>query len=60
MGKTEGKSWGGAREGAGRKKKYAATYSFGAYADVAAILDEQGKERTEYINAAIRACSAKK
>lgn len=48
------KSWGGARKGAGRTKKYAATFYFGATEDVANILDEVGKkDRSDFINECI-------
>lgn len=52
--KEQPKSWGGARKGAGRTKKYAATFYFGATEDVANILDEVGKkDRSDFINECI-------
>lgn len=51
---TTSKSWGGARKGAGRTKKYAATFYFGATEDVAnilAVVDK--KDRSDFINQCI-------
>lgn len=47
------KKWGGAREGAGRKKKYAKTYYFGATKEVADILEALSENRTDFINRCI-------
>ena len=48
---TTSKSWGGARKGAGRTKKYAATFYFGATEDVANILaGVDKKDRSDFIN----------
>ncbi len=47
-------SWGGAREGSGRKKKYVKSIFFSATEEVVAILDSMpSKERTEFINKCI-------
>ena len=51
---TTSKSWGGARKGAGRMKKYAATFYFGATEDVAGILEGvEKKDRSDFINKCI-------
>lgn len=51
---TTSKSWGGARKGAGRTKKYAATFYFGATEDVANILaGVDKKDRSDFINQCI-------
>lgn len=51
---TTSKSWGGARRGAGRTKKYAATFYFGATEDVAGILEGvEKKDRSDFINQCI-------
>lgn len=51
---TTSKSWGGARKGAGRTKKYAATFYFGATEDVAGILEGvEKKDRSDFINQCI-------
>lgn len=51
---TTSKSWGGARKGAGRTKKYAATFYFGATEDVAGILEGvDKKDRSDFINECI-------
>lgn len=47
------KTWGGAREGAGRKKVTAKRYWYNAPQDVADILEAQSN-RSEYITMAIR------
>lgn len=47
-------SWGGAREGSGRKKKYVKNFYFGATEEVAAVLEAvPAKERSEFINRCI-------
>lgn len=46
-------TWGGARKGAGRKKKYAKTCFFNATQEVADILDAVIGSRTDFINACI-------
>lgn len=51
---TTSKSWGGARKGAGRTKKYAATFYFGATEDVVGILEGvDKKDRSDFINQCI-------
>ena len=46
--------WGGAREGAGRKKKYAKPYYFNATEEVMAILENiPSRQRTDFINKCI-------
>lgn len=51
---TTYRSWGGARKGAGRTKKYAATFYFGATEDVAGILEGvEKKDRSDFINQCI-------
>lgn len=51
---TASRSWGGARKGAGRTKKYAATFYFGATEDVAGILEGvEKKDRSDFINQCI-------
>lgn len=51
---TTSRSWGGARKGAGRTKKYAATFYFGATEDVAGILEGvEKKDRSDFINQCI-------
>ena len=51
---TTSRSWGGARKGAGRTKKYAATFYFGATEDVAGILEGvEKKDRSDFINKCI-------
>lgn len=51
---TTSKPWGGARKGAGRTKKYAATFYFGATEDVAGILEGvEKKDRSDFINQCI-------
>ena len=47
------KSWGGARSGAGRKKKYAKNIYFSATQEVANILDQLEGNRSDFINACI-------
>ncbi len=52
----EKKSWGGARQGSGRKKKYVKTYFFSAMEEVAAIIEAiPNKERADFINRCILA-----
>lgn len=47
-------NWGGAREGAGRKKKYAKTCFFNATEEVVAIIEAIPRaERADFINQAI-------
>lgn len=47
-------NWGGQRQGAGRKKKYAKPYYFNATEDVMAILEAvPSKQRTDFINECI-------
>ena len=47
-------SWGGAREGSGRKKKYVKTCFFSATEQVAAIIEALPRnERADFINQAI-------
>lgn len=54
----EKKSWGGARQGSGRKKKYVKSYFFSATEEVAAIIEGiPSKERTDFINRCIIAQS---
>lgn len=55
MCKETNNTWGGARKGAGRKKKYAKTVFFSATEDVAAILDAVDGNRSDFVNAAILA-----
>lgn len=43
-------SWGGAREGAGRKKKYAAKFTFSATQEVADILSAIEGNKSDFIN----------
>lgn len=43
-------NWGGVREGAGRKKKYARNYFFSATQEVADILEHLDGNRTDFIN----------
>ena len=48
------RSWGGARKGAGRTKKYATTFYFGATEEVANILaGVDKKDRSDFINECI-------
>ena len=47
------KSWGGKREGAGRKKKYVRKYYFNATKEVNDILQAYEGDRTEFINLCI-------
>ena len=47
------KSWGGARNGAGRKKKYAKNIFFSATQEVADILDQLEENRSDFINRCI-------
>ncbi len=47
------KSWGGARVGAGRKKKYAKNLFFSATQEVADILDQLDENRSDFINRCI-------
>lgn len=49
----EKKKWGGAREGAGRKKKYVKSFSFSATQEVADILDSIEESRSDFINRCI-------
>ena len=50
------KNWGGAREGAGRKKKYAKTLFFNATEEVVDIIEAVPRtERADFINRAILA-----
>ncbi len=44
------KTWGGARKGAGRKKKYAKNVYFSATQEVADILDQVEGNRSDFIN----------
>ena len=47
-------SWGGARKGAGRTKKYASTFYFGAVQEVADYLGNLAKkDRSDFINQCI-------
>ena len=46
-------SWGGARQGSGRKKKYAKTYFFNATPEVMEIIEAVEGSRTDFINACI-------
>lgn len=47
-------NWGGAREGAGRKKKYAKTCFFNATEEVVAIIEAIPRnERADFINRCI-------
>lgn len=56
--KKEG--WGGAREGAGRKKKYAKTCFFNATEEVVAIIDAIPRnERADFINRCILEAAGK-
>ena len=50
---TKEKSWGGARSGAGRKRKYAKSVFFGATQEVADILDRLEENRSDFINRCI-------
>ena len=52
-GTNESKSWGGARSGAGRKKKYAKNVFFGATQEVADILEQIEGNRSDFINECI-------
>lgn len=52
--KQEKKSWGGRREGSGRRRTTARRIGFNAPQDVADILDQSGRSATEFICAAIR------
>lgn len=45
--------WGGAREGAGRKKKFVAKFFFSATQEVADILANVEGNRTDFINQCI-------
>lgn len=54
MQEKEKKDWGGAREGAGRKKKYAKPYYFNATEEVMAILEAiPSRQRSDFINQCI-------
>lgn len=54
MQEKEKKDWGGAREGAGRKKKYAKTCFFNATEEVVAIIEAIPRnERADFINECI-------
>ena len=44
------KTWGGARKGAGRKKKYAKNVYFSATQEVADILEQVEGNRSDFIN----------
>lgn len=46
-------NWGGARKGAGRKRKYVKTYFFGATQEVHDILEALECNRAEFINRCI-------
>lgn len=47
------RTWGGARNGAGRKKKYAKNIFFSATQEVADILDQMEENRSDFINRCI-------
>lgn len=47
------KTWGGKREGAGRKKKYVKMYYFNATQEVHNILQAYEGDRAEFINRCI-------
>ncbi len=48
------KSWGGARQGSGRKKKYAKTLFFNATEEVVAIIEAVPRnQRADFINQCI-------
>lgn len=54
MEKENNKSWGGAREGSGRKKKYAKTCFFNATQEVVGIIEAVTRnERADFINQCI-------
>ena len=54
MEKENNKSWGGAREGSGRKKKYAKTCFFNATQEVVDIIEAVPRnERADFINQCI-------
>ncbi len=55
----ETKSWGGARDGAGRKRKYVRNVFFGATREVADILDRLEENRSEFINRCILQATVK-
>lgn len=50
--KNDKKTWGGKREGAGRKATTAKTYGFNAPQEVVEILEKQ-QRKTDFINKAI-------
>lgn len=52
------KAWGGARNGAGRKKKYAKNVFFSATQEVADILDQLEENRSDFINRCIMQCQS--
>ncbi len=54
------KTWGGKREGAGRKKGCAKRYMFSATPDVVEILDSLTTNKSEFICAAIRKAALNK
>lgn len=47
------KSWGGARQGAGRPKKYVKNVFFSATQEVAGILESMGRKKSDFINECI-------
>lgn len=47
------RTWGGARNGAGRKKKYAKNIFFGATQEVVDILNKLEENRSDFINRCI-------
>ena len=52
--------WGGAREGSGRKKKYAKTCFFNATEEVAVIIEALPRtKRADFINQAIIAAASR-
>lgn len=53
------KSWGGARNGAGRKRKYVRNVFFSATQEVADILDQLEENRSDFINRCITQASGK-
>lgn len=53
------KSWGGARNGAGRKRKYVRNVFFSATQKVADILDQLEEDRSDFINRCIMRASGK-
>lgn len=57
--KQKDNSWGGKREGAGRKRKYVKSVYFRATQEVLDILDSVGGSHTDFINACIVKAAAK-